>query len=621
MGGFKWTLDEEQKLKELYPVTNNSELINFFNGRTEQGIVAKAIKKLGLHKDEEFTMNSGNNWNNEDTEKLKLLYPNNKNYDIAIILSKPEKCILYKANKLKLYKSDEYKLLINGEKIYDSEEDKKLMELYPYTRNQDLAIIFNVKESNITSKAQRMGFKKTKEHRSKMIGKRNKMIGRDLSFEFVRDIAKQYSSRGEFQLGDGGAYQTALRAGWLDEICGHMIAVDFSLPQLIMKSFLLELLKLDKYEMHYNTRKIIKPLELDIWIPKYMLAFEYDGKGWHLNDKHDKTQLCKDKDILLITFIENSRRYEEDIKNQLIEHLYQINNRTNFSITEEQITNLIIPKDCFDDILDKDKINEICQKYTVLSDFMRDNINLYQKIIKLGALEEFTGHMERKQKPEGFWSNPDNIKKVVDKHVILKTFIEQDFACYNYIMKHKEHLPLIAHLKKGGVKKVSRSKWSNPDDIIKLVSKYTRLKDFREENSACYYYILEHEELLPLIEHLTKGQLTRREKLIENSEETHKICKEYSVFKIFKKEHLTLYVKIQKAGMLKEFTGHMFRERKVDYWNEETIKEVVSKYEWLSDFKNNEKDCFSYIDKRPELKLLIVHLKRGSKSKSELIAV
>src|ERR1035437_3927017 len=83
MGGFKWTLDEEQKLKELYPVTNNSELINFFNGRTEQGIVAKAIKKLGLHKDEEFTMNSGNNWNNEDTEKLKLLYPNNKNYVIA----------------------------------------------------------------------------------------------------------------------------------------------------------------------------------------------------------------------------------------------------------------------------------------------------------------------------------------------------------------------------------------------------------------------------------------------------------------------------------------------------------------------------------------------------------
>ena len=54
-----------------------------------------------------------------------------------------------------------------------------------------------------------------------------------------------------------------------------------------------------------NDRTVIKPKELDIYLPELRLAFEYDGKYWHeiheerLPGYHDlKDSLAKEKKIL-----------------------------------------------------------------------------------------------------------------------------------------------------------------------------------------------------------------------------------------------------------------------------------------------------------------------------------
>jgi len=386
-------------------------------------------------------------WTKVEINYLIDNYPFLSNKELSIFLNRSEKNLRSKASKLKLKKSSDF-LAIDG-KDWTEKEVNILILNYSEMRSQDLCKLLNRSIKSINKKSYVLGLKKSVKHKSNMTSKRNKIVARDLNYDNLKEISSKYKSRGEFQLFDSSAYQAARRMNILDDICSHMIKQSFSIPQLILK-FILS--KLINDNLLYNTRQIIKPYELDIYFPEYNLAFEYNGKGWHTNDKIDKSEICNKNGIKLFTILENNRSYEKDIKNQLIDIIDELNEITNKKNKKEDIENILIDGSLFEEIINRDYIKSICDNYINYSDFRKENINLYNKLRKLKVLEFYTKHMKRNLVK---W-NIDKAIEEVRKYEYLGDFISNSNGCYHWIKKNKKEY-LLEFLKLKQNKKLKYS--------------------------------------------------------------------------------------------------------------------------------------------------------------------
>jgi hypothetical protein len=92
----------------------------------------------------------------------------------------------------------------------------------------------------------------------------------------------------------------------------------------------------NNYKLNVMTTKrfIIKPLELDIYLPDLKLAFEFNGLYWHneiSKDKNyhlNKTELCEQQGIQLIHIYEDDWLYKQNIvKSMILNKLGKIENK------------------------------------------------------------------------------------------------------------------------------------------------------------------------------------------------------------------------------------------------------------------------------------------------------
>jgi GNAT superfamily N-acetyltransferase len=126
--------------------------------------------------------------------------------------------------------------------------------------------------------------------------------------EMLQEEALKYISRVDFQNAGGSAYTLSLNRKLTDKICGHMKAsARSSNDERAVLSFISEL----NLDTMCNSRKIIPPLELDIFIPSLNLGIEYCGLYWHSEESkgknyhRDKQKMCNEKGIRLITIFED----------------------------------------------------------------------------------------------------------------------------------------------------------------------------------------------------------------------------------------------------------------------------------------------------------------------------
>lgn len=297
--------------------------------------------------------------------------------------------------------------------------------------NQELSDILDKPIKAITMKAFRLKLKKSKKHIGKQIGIRNKIVGRDLTYDALVDIASKYKTRGEFQHKDSSAYTVARTKGYLNDISSHMIKTSYSIPQIMLGEIMKNLF--GKENVLTNDRQTLKPYELDVYIPKHRLAFEYDGKRWHLNNKNDeiKNKKCIENNIKLIRIIENNRKYEQDVKNQVINNLDIINEQCDTNFTKDDIINSNV-KGGFENILDDKKIKNIISKYDDYNKWKSENPKVYSKLVRMKRLKDFTKNLNRKTIR---WDE-EKVDKEISKYEYLFDFIKNSYGCYLYIMKH-----------------------------------------------------------------------------------------------------------------------------------------------------------------------------------------
>ena len=326
----------------------------------------------------------------------------------------------------------------NKRKFWSEDEINYLVKNYSNMFNSELSKILNRTELSIYIKANKLGLHKSTSHISKCISKRNKMVGRDLSDETLSLIAKKYKTKSEFQKNDPSAYSSSRRKGILNDICSHMISKSFSVPQLILKDIVCKLY--NTTNVIYNDKKTLKPYEIDVYLPDYNLGFEYNGKGWHINNERDKLKndLSVLKNITLITLNENNRDYETDIKNQLILKLEDL--KINTSVIE--INNVIIGNP-YSEVYNIDDLIKIANTYNSFSDFYKNERPIYVKISKLGLINKLTKHMccRRKKRELG------EVIEKINKYQYLKELITNDFGTYSYVKKNKLN-HLLVNLKR-----------------------------------------------------------------------------------------------------------------------------------------------------------------------------
>jgi hypothetical protein len=140
--------------------------------------------------------------------------------------------------------------------------------------------------------------------------------------EALAQEALKYKTRNEFAKNSPEAYQTAYKRKILEEICVHAPKMNGT---SIGEKEIFEFIKHFYPDTLNNTKKIISPLELDIYIPSLNFAVEYCGLYWHseeYKDKkahYDKMKMCNEKGIRLITIFEDEWLERQDqVKNFLL---------------------------------------------------------------------------------------------------------------------------------------------------------------------------------------------------------------------------------------------------------------------------------------------------------------
>jgi len=230
-----------------------------------------------------------------------------------------------------------------------------------------------------------------------------------------------------------------------------------------------------------NTRKIISPKEIDIYLPEINLWIEFDWLYWHSETKWEKlkffhlekTNMCKDKGIRLIHIFEDEFDYKKEIVFNRLKHiiLKLLSDKGLMNLfKEERFETKIYWRNCtIKEISNNEKNNFLEQYHIQGSDISKYKLGLFYKdelvsVMTFSSLNISKGWIKKDKTYE--------LNRFATKFGFIVIWWASKLL--NYFIKKEKPLNIISY---------SDKRWNTWNVYINLGFKYD------SETTCNYWYI------------------------------------------------------------------------------------------------------------------------------------
>lgn len=306
----RWTEEEKRLLEKLHGRESYEQIAEKL-GKTAHGVKKKAVA-LGLHEKK----HSYKFWTGLEEEKLKILYPDNSNVDLALVFSVTQQAIQGKARKLGLQKSKNFRPRIMSKIMKGnqhavgskhSEQTKKVIsqKVKEFRAKPETKQRYREWWNSLTEEE--------KEHVTGRSVEAMKAFWDNMTTEEKSDFVKPRREKAnKARLEQWAALTTEekeikmknIRKGWNDwynnlskkEKEEHITPARIAASQTSPTSIEIAVQEiLDILNIEYEAQKPIGKYIADFYIPAQNLIIECDGDYWHSLPDVKKRDKQKDK--------------------------------------------------------------------------------------------------------------------------------------------------------------------------------------------------------------------------------------------------------------------------------------------------------------------------------------
>ena len=281
----------------------------------------------------------------------------------------------------------------------DADVDELRQLWWDHTPKEVFTLMPRFPASSICTKASKLKLKRSPETAQRMLDNQRQILvrrnttvlGRERNYARAKEAAAEYRTRTEFYQKDLSMYLFVRDNGLWDVLCSHMAIGNFNYSE----SFLVECVKLlfPNTQLDRNTRQVIKPYELDIYLPELKLAFEYDGSHWHSDESvlerdATKDRMCTEIGIKLYRIKEHrSTRFAPE--DAIIKSLSKL------GLPVDRIDRDACIESAMSSGITDSYIREKVSGYTKLLEFRQKEYGLYEWLVKRKLAEKYLSGLHR----------------------------------------------------------------------------------------------------------------------------------------------------------------------------------------------------------------------------------
>jgi len=147
-----------------------------------------------------------------------------------------------------------------------------------------------------------------------------------------------------------------------------------------------------------------------------------------------------------------------------------------------------------------------------------------------------------------------------------------------------------------------KTKWTK-EICLEISKKYNFRSDFKKQDEQAYNSCIKNKWLDEVCQHMEFKNKTY------NKKDCEKIALQYNSRVEFQKNNPYVYLKCLKNKWLDEICNHMqYKHKPNNYWTKERCKEIISKYNNISDFKKQDSSVYRIVIKNKWFKELCNNL-------------